>query len=187
MGEWTVDARAYKLSRDQKRAELENSRATWAVMDAGTMMYLAKGIEMPDESVTAKLPPVPKEEKEEEEGKVELNLPSIPEDLGPIDIDQPIPPMTGPGLSWKRPEPKRERMTTEAARSLFEQRVDAIELDSLESGKTPVVAAREFAALPELAGRTRGWVYNQLERLADDGRLERGNGKTYGIRPRVSA
>lgn len=170
--EWSVDSRAFRISKDQKKSELDASRGTWAAMDEGTFEILSKGIDSA--------------EPEEKDGGPLRNLPAIPEDFGTLDTSRPIPAMKGPGVSWGAPQDRRERMSTEEARLLFERRVDELEGFAVSSGKEPVADAREFVGLIRETGRSRAWIYAELERLAAAGRLEQGHGKAYRIVSRVS-
>jgi len=166
--EWAVDSRAFRISVEQRKAELAASRPTWATIDEGTLEILSHGL------------------TGEPLGEKSSNLPAIPAEFGPLDTSKPIPPMRGPGLVWGGPAVRAEKMPTAEARSLFEQRVDDLEEAAVRDGKVPVADAREFVDLLPVAGRSRAWVYAELERLANAGRLEPGDGKAYRIAARVS-
>jgi hypothetical protein len=189
---WAVEGRALRLTRSQKREELEASRQTWAVLDPGTAMCLGAGIQVPDSKLTANLPPVkpdapeppdnPVEWNEEEESQVR-DLTALTDDEGTeIDVTQPIPKPTYTGSLSLRPEPASGRMSTEDARRTLEDKIDALEL--AESG---AISFEDLTELPGATGRSRQWVYAELKRLTDAGRLESSNGKPpYVIRPRIA-
>lgn len=53
---WAESARAYKVTRAEKRAAIEMTKPHWAQLDEGTALRLGKGINRPDTSITATLP-----------------------------------------------------------------------------------------------------------------------------------
>jgi hypothetical protein len=182
---WPVEARNYRLTREEKQAEKEASRATWATLDPGTAMVLGRGIPVPDAKITAMLPPVPAGvpataypagmamlhslaggTTEEPEAPA-ADLTRISTDEGDMDITQKLAPPTGSPVGLR--STPRKSMSTEDARALVEQRIDVLEA----SGRMEVGYA-DLADLTELTGRRRNWVYDELHRLVESGRLREG-------------
>lgn len=172
--EWSIEGRSYRPDYAARRAILDATRPHWARLDEGTRKILAAGISEPDTAVA--LADTDADEPDKPRGTDEVAA-----EFGPIDLDQPIPRQHAGAAVQFGARPAEQRMTPEAARTVFDQRIDDLEAD----GQTEVTAA-DFADVRKATGRTsRGWVYEQLERCAREGRLEAGAGKTYRIRARV--
>jgi hypothetical protein len=191
---WAVEGRALRLTRTQKRAELDASRPFWAVLDPGTAMCLGAGIQVPDSKLTAGLPPVPLDVPAPDEDPVNwygetdndreqaLDLTAVPDEDGAlIDVTEPIPDPGFAGSFSLRPEPAGGRMSTADARAALEAKID-----ELEAGGAAEITFEALSELPGITGRTRQWVYAELKRLTEAGRLETSNGKPpYVVRPRI--
>lgn len=173
---WSSEGRAYGMSRAQARAELAQSRPGRAELDPGTMLHLGRGIVFPDEKIHAALAgPAGLDDQDT------VVLIKVATEEGEIDVSQPIPaPKYNVPFSLA---PKQVKMSTEDARQLIEARVDRMEAE----GETEVSAAA-LADLAPTTGRSPAWVYGELHRLVESGRLaDSPTGKPpYFIRPRVS-
>jgi hypothetical protein len=177
---WAVDGRAFKLSRAQKRAELEAGAGQAATLDPGTAAALGAGIDVrhpaPGPAEPGDDRPDPFAEPEEED-QVRDYLAVITEEDGSVDITQAIP---APSST----EPFRLRgkeLGTEEARAILAERLDVLEQEG-----TMEISYDNLRDLPETVGRTRQWVYAELKRLTETGRLEAMDGKPpYRIRRQV--
>jgi len=183
---WPVEARNYRLTREEKQAEKEASRATWATLDPGTAMVLGRGIPMPDAKITTMLPPVPTDVPAtaypagmamlhslaggtaEEPEEPATDLTRVDTEEGDMDITRKLARPTGEPVALCGPSEK-VRMTTDAARALVEQRIDV-----LEASNRMEVGYDDLADLASLTGRRPNWVYDELHRLVESGRLKEG-------------
>ncbi len=180
--EWTGEARAYYLSRQQKLLELDRSKAAgwWADIDEGTRAYLVRGIARYQADGE---PPADDEYEEDEDmaqpyGEVSASALRTLDDGATVDITQPL---AAPMVSMMFRQPEPVRLTTEQARAALEGRIDELEA----AGKAHVEFA-DLAQIPTLVGRSRGWVYLEFQRLVEAGRLTSHDGKPpFYIRPRV--
>lgn len=177
--DWAVEARTAYIPREEKRRIIAVTKPTWAHLDSGTAMYLSKGITVPDEKLTAPLPAIKPDAEEDEETLFDLT--DVTTEEGAFDVTQPIPePTHDVHFPLNGGAPPR-RMSTEDARALIEARID-----ELETGGADVVTYPDLADLKVTTGRSRAWVYAELDRLVRDGRLIQENGKPpYRIRSRM--
>jgi len=181
--EWSVDARSFYLTREQRRAELDASRAAgyWAVMDPGTAMVLGKGIKVPDARISNMLPGVAADPEPEEDA--ESGPPSAlrETEYGVVDVNAELPPVR---RIADPPVPDRgERMSTADARAALEDRITEMGGEGHEE-----VSASDLKDWVAVTGRGRTWLYPELDRLVDEGVLEAGDGRNpYRILPRVLA
>lgn len=209
---WPVEGRAYKTSRSQKRAELEAARKTAAVLDEGTFRCLSAGIPQPGSVAAttpvtpAPVPPRPRQEPDlgnpstearmeepddpfttdpdydpfaENDQARDLEVLRIDDEGSEVDVSRPIPMPDFAGTLNLRPD--RDEVTTTQARKILEDR-----LDELEAGGTAEISFQDLADLPARVHRTRQWVYGELKRLVQEGRLEAtGDKPPYIIRPRM--
>lgn len=175
---WPVEGRAFKLSRAQKRAELDASRAQWAELDQGTYLCLSRGIK----AVPADRPVSGDTAQEQEpEELTAVDLTAVPTEEGTTDVTAGLP---EPQHSEPFPlrDPAMARMSTEDARQALSDRVDKLDA----AGETGL-GFSDLADLTTVTGRTRGWVYGELNRLVDEGRLTRHDGKPpYRIQSRMA-
>jgi hypothetical protein len=164
---WAEEARAYYLSREQKQAELAASKAAgyWATIDPGTLAYLSRGLSADPVKAPAAAVAGDMEDPFEE-----------------VDVSMPIARPKNDVVFALRPPETEERMSREQAVALLESKID-----ELETRGQMEINFSDLNDLPGLVGRTRQWVYNELNRLVEEGRLTQVNGKPpYYIRARVS-
>jgi hypothetical protein len=164
---WATEARAYSLTPDEMRAELDASRGTWAELDPGTALYLERGISVPDAKITATLPEVVPDEPEEEA----VDMTKIKNEHGEVNVSLALTPPTGERFILRSAD-NLVQMKTEQARQLVEDRIDQLE----DRGSTEV-GFKDLEDLSELTGRRPRWIYDELHRLVAEGRLAEGNGR----------
>lgn len=155
---WPVDGRAPRVKVVDREEMIRLTRPFWAEWDEGSYRILAAGV-VDEQAVTTPL-----------EGTVDDDFAQVRElntvGADGIDTGEPLAPPRGPGLTFTGPA--REQMTDEDARAEMLNR-----LNILSSSNETVVTFQALEDIPELTGKPRGWVYDQLERLADDGVLRR--------------
>lgn len=184
--EWADDGRAFYLSRDQLRAELEASRdaGVWAELDAGTFQIFANGLKkVTGAAVPAGMPPFVPEDQEQSEEDPTGDLTRVSVDDEEVDATVAIPRPKYDAAFLLKPVTGR-RMSTEQARTLLEAKID--ELEATGQTEIKISDLADFPEPPE--GRSRAWIYGELDRLATAGRLTKNDkGKPpYYIRARVS-
>lgn len=188
--EWPTDARAYAWGRNEsesrqaRRAEWQASQkaGTWAVLDPGTAGYLSRGLSVPGDSnathdpwvtdrdkVTARDTPAPVAEDNDQTTKIGSRT-EMTQELAP--------PAHDVVFSLGVPQ---DKMTTEQARKIVEDRID-----ELEARDQDMVGYQDIADLAAKCGRKRAWLYKELTRLVEAGRLEEGVKPPYRIRPRIA-
>lgn len=190
---WPKEGRAFKLSRTEKLDTIRSTEQKAATLDPGTSKALGAGIKVhhstgPAAPAAASVEEpemgIPEEEdpfgeyEEDEEPQVATYATVETEEGETVDITEPIPaPQGGRTLSLR---PASERMSTEAARAAFSDRLDQLEReDKLD------LQFSDLADLVEITGRARPWIYGELRRLSEEGRLSSTNGKApYRIRRR---
>jgi len=178
---WSEDGRAVCMTYDQKRESIANSKEFWASFDPGSKAILARGIPLQDEQFTAGLPAVPADEEDEFENEgSEINLATRTGEEGDeVDIANEIPNNTRRSLAFG-PDATDET-PVEEARALVEE-----VLIDLENSGQAFVSYEDVAEIPEQVGRSRPWVYGELKRLVQEGRLIDTNGRPpYRIKPRA--
>jgi len=177
--DWAVEARTAYIPREEKRRIISETKPNWAKLDPGTAMYLERGITVPDEKLTAPLPAIKQDAEEDEENVFDLT--GISTEEGVFDVTQPIPEPTHDVHFPLNGGEKKRGISREAAQALIEQRID-----ELETAGADVVTFADLADLKVTTGYSRGWVYGELNRLVQDGRLTQENGKPpYRIRARM--
>lgn len=157
---WPIDGRAPRRTAKDTQEVRESSRQYWAELDPGTYRILADGIV--DEQVPA-VEQAPADDVDDDFKEVPA-MPLTSEDG--IDASEPLAPPRGPSVTFA--EPVTPRMTDEDARAELMNRIMV-----LASSNETEVTFQALEDVPELTGKPRGWVYDQLERLADDGVLRR--------------
>jgi hypothetical protein len=198
--QWSIDARAYGLTRAEKRALLNESRSTWAHLDPGTAMRLGRGIVMPDAKVTAGSPVItpdravgeqlieamnPEDQSvyTEEPQDEELDLTRVRIDGEDIDVTTPIPAPSRGGATIALGPPRTQDPDFEGAYRRIKLR-----LSELERGGEEHVTYKDISDIKIAFGVSRAWMYKALQRLEENGRLvsEVGAGKPpYRIVARV--
>ena len=176
---WPVDGRVTCMTYEQKRTSVRDSKQYWAVLDKGTLDILGRGILLQDGQSTAGLKAVPDALPEQDDDVPARNLHAVPTEEGVIDVTQPLQPPTGMPVPFGDAD-SNPRMTTEDARRTINGRID-----ELEAGGQDEVGFGDLADLSAVTGRSRPWIYGELQRLVDEGRLKAETGKPpYRIRQR---
>lgn len=162
---WPIDGRAPRRTATDTQEARETSRPYWAELDEGTYRILSRGLV--DEQTEA----APAAVAEPPEGTVDDDFAEVADmsltSTDGIDTGEPLAaPRSGVDLTIC--EPVRVRMSEDDARAELLNR-----LNILASGEQRDVTFEALADLPDLTGRPRWWVYDELERLADDGVLRR--------------
>lgn len=156
---WPVDGRAPRVKAADREEMIEVTRPYWAELDEGSYRILAAGVV--DEYAAGEAG----EEDDVDNDFAEVS--DLVTDPEGIDISVGLAPPRR-GLDIVLSEPVRERMTTDDARAELLNRIQI-----LASGEAAEVTFDALQDIPELVGRSRGWVYQELERLADAGVLKR--------------
>lgn len=178
--DWSVEARTAYIPREEKQRIKAATRKYWAKLDPGTAMYLGKGITVPDQKLTAPLPAITPDPPDDMAKPLDLS--AVETEEGSFDVTQPIPEPTYNDVQFQlNGGGERSRMSTEDARARVESRIDELEIAGSD-----VVKYADLADLAAVTGRGRGWIYGELTRLVQDGRLTQENGKPpYRIRARM--
>lgn len=158
---WSSDGRAPRVKRADREAMIAATRPYWAELDEGSYRILARGIA--DEQDQAAGVAVGSTVDDDFAEVADMSLTST----DGIDTGVPLSPPRS-GVEVTVCEPVRSRMAVEDARAELLNR-----LNILASGDSAEVTFEALADLPDLTGRPRGWFYDELERLADDGVLKR--------------
>lgn len=158
---WAAEGRVPRTT-EADREEMETAtRPYWAQLDEGSYRILAAGV-VDEEAET----------DEVWEDTVDEDVPeSVALDLTSdgIDTGVPLAPPRGGISSIPLCEPVSvNRMTSEDARAELLNRIGI-----LASGDQKEVTFEALEDIPELVGKPRGWVYDELERLVDIGVLRR--------------
>jgi hypothetical protein len=175
---WSEDGRAIKMSYEQKRESITNSKEFWASFDPGSKAILSRGIALQDEQFLAGLPGI--QENDDEEYDDEINLVTRTDKDGEeVNIENEITSQVKSKVVFG-PDAVDETPTEEARELVEEVLVD------LEQRGRLYVEYSDVAEIPEQVGRTRQWVYGEFKRLVKEGRLIDTNGRPpYRIKPRV--
>jgi hypothetical protein len=178
---WAEEARAFYLSRAQKIAELDASQAAghWAQIDEGTLRYLSRGLTSSDGGPVASAPAEPEDDNSQVSDLTRI----IDTEGTEVDVTVPIGrPQHDVVFALRPPEDEAPKLTVEQARELVESKID-----ELETRGQMEINFSDLAELPGLTGRSRPWVYAELKRLVDGGRLTQVDGKLpYYIKARIS-
>jgi hypothetical protein len=179
---WPVGGKIFGMTWEEMRDSAKTSKPFWAKLDPGSKMILGKGIIMQDEQVTAGLSVVPDDSHKEENNAVRDLTRVSTEDGDVVDVTQElVPPRAGSLVSFR--SGTENRMGTEQARQLIENRISSLERDGKED-----VGFGDLEDLTAVTGRGRGWVYGELKRLVQEGRLQELTGRPpYRIRSRSDA
>ncbi|MFD8226905.1 hypothetical protein ACFV16_22340 [Streptomyces massasporeus] len=180
---WSSDGRAPRVKTADREEMIEVTRPYWAELDAGSYRILAEGVVDEQDEVAAAAVDQPVE------GTVDDDFAQVSDlDLtngDGIDVGEPLAAPRG-SFDVTICQPARSRMSVDDARAELLNRLNILS----GSGQTEV-KFEDLMDLPDLVGRPRGWVYDELERLADDGvlrRLNPPNSKAvYGITDSVYA
>lgn len=174
---WSEDGRAIKMTYEQKRQSIADSKGFWAQFDPGSKAILSRGIGLQDEQFLAGLPGI----QEDDENGDEVNLVSrTGEDGEEVNIENEIVSSVKSKVVFG-PD-SEDRVDVEIAREMVEEI-----LQELEQGNRMYVEYTDVAEIPDQVGRSRQWVYGEMKRLVQIGRLiESPTGKPpYRIKPRA--
>jgi hypothetical protein len=172
--EWPIKGRSLRMTQARIRLELDESRDAgyWAELDEGTLRCLGAGI------VAGQGDPEPQAEQGDDEAAGDLTAVKT-EEGEEIDVTQPIPESKHAGsfqLVPRRPVADPEKSRAAMARRLAElEREDRLE-----------ITFDDVAGLVGPVGQSRQWVYKELNRLVETGRLELMSGgkrKAFRIKP----
>ena len=162
---WPIDGRAPKRSAKDTQEARATTRELWAELDPGTYRILADGI-VDEQTETAPAAVGAPLEGTVDDDFTEADLALTSEDG--IDTGEPLAAPRGPEVTFA--EPVTSRMTTEDARAMLLHRIG-----TLTNGGPAEVTFQALEDIPAEVGRSRGWVYDELERLAEIGVLRRLN------------
>lgn len=154
---WPIDGRAVYMGAAEKRMSIDGSRQFWADLDPGTYERLAFGIEI--------APIVDGEDADLEEYEEDEDM-TMETDIDP---HRPmVPPDAGLDISFSDGPPAMPvNLSTEEARRRLQDRINV-----LENSNQMMIRFEDLADLPEEVGRSRGWVYQNLNLLVQAGRLK---------------
>lgn len=158
---WPVEGRVPRVKAADRVEMIEATRPYWAELDEGSYRILAAGVV--EEQDPAAQPLV---ESTVDDDFAEVGAMSVTSEDG-IDTGMPLTAPTG-SVNLTIGEPARSRMSEEDARAELLNRINIA-----ASGDRSEVTFDALADLPDLTGQPRWWVYDELERLADDGVLRR--------------
>jgi hypothetical protein len=173
--EWSIKGRSLRISRARIRMELDESRdaGIWAELDEGTYKCLAAGIGAGQGA--------PGQETKEADGdEAATDLTRVKTDEGDeIDVTQPLAPSsrTEPFVLV----PPHRDVPAEQARAVVAGR-----LADLERGGQDEITFTDVSDLVGPTGKGAAWLYKELNRLVDSGRLEvmtGGKRKAFRIKP----
>jgi hypothetical protein len=158
---WAIDGRAPRVKAADREQMKQVTREFWADMDAGSYRILAAGVV--DETAPAAV-------EQDVEGTVDDDFAEV-SDLGTagedgIDVSEPLAAPRGRGVTFAAPV--RDQMTDDDARAELLNRINI-----LSGSNQTEVTFEALEDIPELTGKPRGWVYGELEQLAEDGVLKR--------------
>lgn len=152
---WSSDGRAPRMKVADREGMKRVTRPYWAELDEGSYRILSAGIV--DESAGAD------EEDDVDRDFAEVSAVSMSSVEG-IDVGEPLAAPRGAGVTFA--EPLVSRMTDEDARAELLNRIGI-----LATGGENQVTFQALEDIPQLVGRPSGWVYYELEHLAEIGVL----------------
>jgi hypothetical protein len=161
---WPVDGRVPRMKAADREEMKQVTRPYWAELDAGSYRILAEGVvDELDEAAPAAVEATLEDDVDADFAQVsDLNLVS---DDG-IDVGEPLAAPRGAEVTFAAPA--TSRMSEEDARAELLNRLEILR----QSGQQNV-SVEDLMDLPELTGWPRGWVYAEVESLADEGLLKR--------------
>ncbi len=179
--QWHLECRAFLTDhpddRNVKRRALEASRPTWASLDAGTAFHLGQGITVPDVAlpiqgsftpVQGAHTPVTMTKTAVLEDRVSSEYtPDLDPEDSDVDVTQSIP--RNPALTSETFE--TDRPTEEWGQADAEEEFD-LSLEQMIGEGVATVRLADFSDVIDRVGRSRGWGYNQLDRLERLGRIK---------------
>lgn len=171
--EWAIDARSFWIPPEQKRKALDRSKAAghWAVLDPGTYSALADGVVEDAKPATIISATVGAGKVGDEFPEFDFDDDSVyvnESDEEEEDVTSPIEPSKHI-RPFELGIPRSDRkLSSEDAQEVFDNRLMELE----QGGKTEITFA-DLVDLPSLVGRQRSWVYAQLQRVEESGRLRK--------------
>lgn len=166
---WPIDGRAPRVKTADREEMKQVTRPYWAELDEGSYRILSRGVVDEGAGTTG----VDNYEVDEDtvdddfEGTGNLDVTSN----DGIDTGVPLAPPRG-GRTIPLCEPVVEDLVTdEQAKAELLNRINI--LASADPSGIVEVTFADLADLTELAQRSRGWIYKQLEQLTEDGVLRR--------------
>lgn len=158
---WSSEGRAPRVKRAAREEMKRLTRPYWASLDEGSYRILSKGLgEEQEQAAPAAV------ETAVDDDFAEVTDMALTSTDG-IDTGEPLAAPRG-GVDVTLCEPVASRMSDEDARAELLNRINI-----LSSGDRPEVTFEALEDLPELTGKPRWWVYDELEQLADNGVLNR--------------
>jgi hypothetical protein len=161
---WPVEGRVPRMKAADRAEMLQVTRPYWAELDEGSYRILAAGV-VDEYAETGEAVEKLMEDTVDSDFAETADLDLTSNDG--IDVGEPLAAPRG-SVDVTFAEPVVERMSVEDARAELLNRINI-----LASGPDTEVTFQALEDIPELVGRSRGWVYDELERLADDGVLRR--------------
>jgi hypothetical protein len=161
---WSADGRAPRVKAADRAEMIQVTHPYWAELDAGSYRILAEGVvDEQDEAAPAAVEATLEDDVDADFAQVsDLNTVS---DDG-IDVGEPLAAPRGAEVTFA--DPTTSRMSEEDARAELLNRLEILR----QSGQRSV-SVEDLMDLPELTGWPRGWVYAEVESLADEGLLKR--------------
>lgn len=195
--EWPVDAKAFAWGRSEsesraaRRAEWQASRdaGVWASLDDGTAAYLGAGLLTPEQWLNPETgqggDSTEQNDRQDEQTNTEVSAPAQAGQTAQIkdgvDVSQSIaPPKHDVVFDLGIKKSQDDEVSIKRAREIVEARVDALEAKGKDT-----VGYKDLADLAAEVGRDRAFLYRELHRLCDIGRLEEGVKPPYRINPRI--
>jgi hypothetical protein len=159
---WPIDGRAPRVKRADRTAMIEATRPHWAELDEGSYRILAAGV------VDEETAPEVDEVEQDFAGQEPLDPFVVNVDGEEFDAAAPLAaPRVSEPITLCEPV-NFDRMTDDQARAEILNRINVL----ASSGETQMTFDA-VADLPDLTGRPRGWVYDELERLVEMDVLDR--------------
>lgn len=157
---WPIDGRVPRVKAADREEMKRATRPYWAELDRGSYQILSAGI-VGEGAVEA--------DETFVEGTVDDDFAQV-NDLAlasdGIDVGEPLAAPRGPSVTFAAP--LVSRMTQDDARAELLNRIGI-----LATGNETEVTFQSLEDIPGLTGQPRGWVYDELERLAEIGVLKR--------------
>lgn len=157
---WPSDGRAPRVKAADREEMKQVTRPYWAELDEGSYRILAAGVVDEQEDYEAVEPAAGVLEDTVDEDFAETVDLDVTSSEG-IDTGEPLAPPRGRSVTFADPV-NVNRMTDEDARAELLNRIGI-----LASGDENQVTFQALEDIPELVGRPRGWVYDELERLVE--------------------
>jgi hypothetical protein len=160
---WPIDGRAPRMKAADREEMIEVTRPYWAELDEGSYRILSAGIVGEGAETGEAVERLVEDDVDRDFAEVSgVSLSS----MDGIDVGEPLAAPRGAGVTFA--EPLVSRMTQDDARAELLNRIGI-----LATGNETEVTFQALEDIPGLTGQPRGWVYDELERLAEIGVLKR--------------